>query len=201
MRDTTSPAGARASGPLSRTGVIGLSVLVAMTMTAAVMGCDAAVQTRGPASSRPSSGAASAPTSPSPSPGSTAGGHPLILFYQTTPRAEFAAVPAGARLTALQTAASSRDGLTLYLGFEIDGGKCGTYEVVLEPKHKAMDAGVIHLPAPGQACSMQDTAVNLVVRLSSPLGLRPVVDLATGKPVVAYAVSTAEQGSDGPPPP
>lgn len=90
------------------------------------------------------------------------------------------------------SAASSRDGLSLYLGFDIDGGKCGTYEVVIEPKHKAMDAGVVHLPGGGQPCSMQDTAVDLVVRISTPLGLRPVVDLATGKPVVSYAVSKSD---------
>ena len=199
MRNTTTPARPGAAGSPSRTRVLGLLILMTVAAAVPTTGCDPAVQVPGSASPRPPSGAASAPKSAStpapkstaPATGSTTEGHPLIVFYQTTPRAELTVVPAGAKFTPLETAASSRDGRTLYLGFDIDGGECGTYEVVLEPKRKAMEAGVLHLTAGGRACSPQDTNVTLLVKLSSPLGLRPVVDLATGRPVVAYAASSS----------
>ncbi len=115
------------------------------------------------------------------------GSHTLIVFYRTTPHAVLAAVPAGAKLTALDTASSSRDGLTLYLGFEAANGKCGTYDVVLVPSSRDLAAGVIHSLPSGKACPTQETSVLIVIKLTSSLGDRPVLDLATGSLVVATA--------------
>ena len=178
MRDASSAAKPRSSS-LIRTGTLG--VLILATVTA----CGTALQTHAStsASARPPSGAAST----SPASGPTPGNHPLVVFYQTTPQAEFATVPSGAKLTVLDSAASSKDGLTLYLGFEADGGKCGMYDVVLEPSSKDMGVGVVHRATSEQACPMQETEVQIVVKLSTPLGLRPVLDLATGKLVLATA--------------
>jgi hypothetical protein len=153
---------------------------------ATVTGCGrATVEYPSPPARQTASGTASA--SPSARPATIS--HPLVAFYQTTPHAVLSAVPAGAKLTGLDTAASTKNGLTLYLGFEIDGGRCGTYDIVLEPSRTDMGAGVIHLPSSGQPCSTptQMTQVLLVVDISTPLGLRLVVDLSNGKPVVAIA--------------
>jgi hypothetical protein len=184
MRDTSAAAGPRASGPLARGGAVGLLTLTALA-TAACSGGRAT----GPGLSATRTSSSTAPTpSPTPSPTSTrVGNRPLVVFYQTTPQAELSAVPAGARLVPLDSAASTRDGRTLYLGFESDSGKCGTYEVVLEPSRTDMGAGVEHLAGHGQACVLHDTDVQIVVKLPEDLDMRPVRDLATGRLVVAEA--------------
>jgi hypothetical protein len=163
-----------------------LTAMLGVVVLATVTGCSSAkVGNPSPQPRQTSSGTASASLTASPA----AVRQPLVAFYQTTPHAVFSAVPAGAKLTALDTAASTKNGLTLYLGFEIDGGKCGTYDVVLEPSHSDMGVGVIHLPGSGQQCPTptQVTQVLLVVNIPTSLGLRLVVDLSNGKPVVAIA--------------
>ena len=161
----------------SLTAVLGVVVLATVTGCTSTEG-----PSPSPAARQTTSGTAS--TSPGASPAAVR--QPLVAFYQTTPHAVFSAVPTGAKLTGLNTAASTKNGLTLYLGFEIDGGKCGTYDVVLEPSRTDMGVGVIHLPGSGQQCSTP-TQVMLLVNISTSLGLRPVVDLSNGKPVVAIA--------------
>jgi hypothetical protein len=184
MRDDSSTSGPRAPGRLPRIATAGAIALVTVSATAACAAAGAQ-PAAAPAATAPST--AAPPTSPTAQNASHGG--TLIASAWVTPHAVLNAVPAGATLTPLETASTSRDGRTLYLDVQIRGGKCGTYDVVLEPSDAGMRAGVIHVITKGQACSTQETNVTITVGTAAPVGMHPVVDLATGKPLVAIAVN------------
>lgn len=169
MRDDSSTAGRGRSGRLRR--------IAAACVVGLVTGSAAACASPGPGPDAARPSVAEPSTSPS----------ALIAFAWAVPRAKHPSVPAGAKLIPLDSAATSMDRRTLYLGVQIAGGKCGTYDVVLETLEGQTHAGVIHNAAKGQACSAQETQVTLTVGVETPVSMQPIVDLATGKPMVAIA--------------
>jgi hypothetical protein len=140
---------------------------------------------------------ASASTSPS-SAGSSAAGtggasasasnHPLIPSsggITMTPKAQLSAVPAGGKLVAFDSASRSKDGMTLYLGIESQGGACGQFDVVLQQNGGTVHAGLVHLPSTSRVCPMYVAHMLIAAKLSAPLSGGSVVDLANNQVVQA----------------
>jgi hypothetical protein len=75
----------------------------------------------------------------------------------------------------------SPDGRTLYLQAMARGGACGQYTVVLQESSTQVRVGLAQLPVKtGVICPMYIAERSFPARLSSPLGTRTVIDLATG---------------------
>lgn len=184
-------------------GTVGFGALVVATAA----GCGSSGKTAGasgsssvPVVTSTSAGAASASASSSPSStgGATAtatGGasasasnHPLIPTtggIATTPKAQVSTVPAGAKLVAFDSAARSKDGMTLYLGIMSQGGACGQYDVVLQQNGGTVRVGLAHLPSGGRVCPMYVAHMLVEAKLSAPLTGGSVVDLANEQVVQA----------------
>lgn len=206
------PVGRRGLGALLGAG--GLGILVVATAA----GCASTSKTAGASgssssapvvvSSPPTTSTSSAGTLPGASPstggnpvssapanGGTAASpsnHPLIPAtggIVVAPNAQVSTIPAGGRLTAFDSASSSSDGRTLYLGLESQGGACGQYDVVLQQSSTNVQVGLVHLSSAGKMCPMYVTHILVTAKLSAPLAGRTVVDLANGEKVQALAAS------------
>ena len=100
----------------------------------------------------------------------------------SSPKAQLSAVPAGAKLTPIESASLSPDGKTLYLGLESMGGACGQYDVVVQESGSTVEVGLVHLPAKrGEMCPMYEGFLKVPAQLAAPLNGRTVIDLATGQ--------------------
>jgi hypothetical protein len=174
----TAGAGSTGSAPV----VVSSSSAAAPSASASSSGTGAMGGVNGgalPASSAPTSAAASASNHPMiPSTGG------LVI----TPEAQVSTVPAGGKLVAFDSVARSKDGLTIYLGLESQGGACGKYDVVLEQASGTVGVGLVHL-APGRVmCPMYVTQMQVAAKLSAPLGSRTVQDLVNGQVTQVTAV-------------
>jgi hypothetical protein len=199
MLRKSDPAGRRALGSLL--GMGGLGVLVVATAAACASSPQAAgasgtsapvvaasnSSTAASSASATGSAAAGAPGVSSAPPAGlapTASDHPLIPAGGgpvVTPKAQVQAVPAGGRLVAFDEVVRSKDGMTLYLGIESQGGACGMYDVVLEQTGTRIGAGLVHLSSGTRMCPMYVTHMLVEAKLSAPLGDRAVLDLANGQ--------------------
>lgn len=188
-------------GSLLRGGTVGAALAVAMTigLASTLAACANSTTTAngspvgaaGPVSSTSTTAApvapiptTRAPASPSPSapasvnpggPISTAPGSPVVPPPMTTPPAKSNYVP-------IDQETQSADGRTLYLEIEARGGACGQYVVVLQESASEVRVGLAQLePRVGVMCPNFIGPRTFPVKLSSPVGTRPVIDLATGK--------------------
>lgn len=92
--------------------------------------------------------------------------------------------PAKSRYAPIEQESQSSDGSTLYLETEARGGACGQFVVVLQESPSAVRVGLAQLmPRVGVMCPMYIGPRTFTVNLPSPVGARPVIDLATGRPV------------------
>jgi hypothetical protein len=106
-----------------------------------------------------------------------------------TPEAQVSTTPSTSKFTDFTSAEHSADGRTLYLGIESQGGACGQYDVVLQQSGTTVSVGLVHLPSGGRICPMYVTRMLVQAKLSSPLELRRVVDLANGQTVPSPQVA------------
>jgi hypothetical protein len=90
--------------------------------------------------------------------------------------------PARSKYVPIDQETQSADGRTLYLQIEAHGGACGQYIVVLQQSASDVRVGLAQLePRVGVMCPMYIGPRTFPVKLSSPVGAREVIDLATGK--------------------
>lgn len=166
------------------TGASGSSSVQVVTTSASAGSPSASAST----SASPSSAAGSAPAEGGATTSTGASNHPIIPSsggIVTTPKAQLSAVPAGAKLVAFDSASRSKDGMTLYLGIESQGGACGQYDVVLQQNGGTVRAGLVHLPATSRVCPMYMGHLLVAAKLSAPLSGGSVVDLANNQVVQA----------------
>jgi hypothetical protein len=187
-------------GSLLRGGTVGAALAVAMTigLASALAACASSTTTANgspvgaagaasstavapvapiPTTSAPPSSSPSAPASVNPGgPMSTAPpGSPVVPAPMTAP-------PAKSKYVPIDQETQSADGRTLYLEIEARGGACGQYVVVLQESASDVRVGLAQLqPRVGVMCPMFIGPRTFTVKLSSPVGTRTVIDLATGK--------------------
>ena len=90
--------------------------------------------------------------------------------------------PAKSKYVPIDQETQSADGRTLYLQIEARGGACGQYVLVLQQSASDVRVGLAQLePRIGVMCPMYIGPRTFPVQLSSPVGTRAVIDLATGK--------------------
>jgi hypothetical protein len=129
-----------------------------------------------------SSSPTTAPTSVNPGgPIRTAPPSPVPLPTVSEP-APVTTPPARSKYVPIDQETQSADGRTLYLQIEAHGGACGQYIVVLQQSAADVRVGLAQLePRVGVMCPMYIGPRTFPVKLSSPVGAREVIDLATGK--------------------
>lgn len=192
------PTGRRRLGSLLGAGGLGVLVAVTAAACASTATTGAAGSSSVPVVASTSAAAPSASASPS-SAGSTAAGgtasasnHPLIPStggLVNSPQAQLTTIPAGDKLVAFDSAVRSKDGMTLYLGLESQGGACGRYDVVLQQDGATLHVGLVHLPRTSGVCPMYVAHMLVPAKLSAPLSGSSVVDLANGQVVQAPEAS------------
>ncbi len=102
----------------------------------------------------------------------------------TTTQAQSATLPSGAKFVAIDHMTKSADGRTLYLQTEAQGGACGNFTVVVQESSTQVHVGLAKLPVKtGVMCPMYLAERTFPAKLSSALGNRAVIDLATNAPV------------------
>lgn len=144
------------------------------------------------ASASGSSGSGSAVSS-SASPGTTSSvnpGGPMQGGTQlANPEAQAGSLPAGAKYVPIEQVGRSADGRTLYLEIMARGGACGRYVVVVQESASQVAVGMAQLPVKvGVMCPMLVRIADFPAHLSAPLGNRPVIDLASGRPAGSVGV-------------
>lgn len=101
-----------------------------------------------------------------------------------SPGSVLTAPPAKSRYAPIDQKTQSADGRTLYLEIEARGGACGQYVVVLQQSASEVRVGLAQLePKVGVMCPNFIGPRTFSVSLSSPVGTRPVIDLATGRKI------------------
>lgn len=181
-----------------RTASLLLCGTAALALAATLSGCGSSAKQVGGAQQVPVSTPASASAAPSSASAGPSGGaghaSPPAQSSATipaasgsggtahTPEAVLAALPAGAKYTAFESATASSDGRTLFVGLESMGGACGQYDVVLHQSGASVEVGLVHM-APKQhvMCPQYVGPMRIAVSLSAPLAGRPVIDLANGQ--------------------
>lgn len=137
-----------------------------------------------PISSTPSSPSSpGAPTSANPG-GPMRTAPPTLAPPPVTPppAATVPTPPAKSKYVQIDQETQSADGRTLYLEIEARGGACGQYVVVLQQSAADVRVGLAQLqPRVGVMCPMDIGPRTFPVKLTSPVGAREVIDLATGK--------------------
>jgi hypothetical protein len=109
---------------------------------------------------------------------------PIPSASSTTAQAQSATLPSGAKYVAIDHMSKSTDGRTLYLQTEAQGGACGNYTVVVQESSTQVHVGLAKLPVKtGVMCPMYVAERTFPAKLSSPVGNRAVIDLATNAPV------------------
>jgi hypothetical protein len=136
-----------------------------------------------------SSGGATAPATGSTGSGTNTGTSTVnpggIMVY---PNDQLTTAPAGTKYVLFDSAAHSKDGRTLYLGIESQGGACGKYDVVAQESSGSVSVGLIHVSAGTQMCPMYVAHMLVVAKLSAPLDGRRVIDLANGQTVASAQI-------------
>ena len=187
---------------LLRGGTVGAALAVTIGLASTLAACASTttaangspVRAAGAASGTVSGTAPTSPTSPpassSPSPGAPTsvnpGGPMRTAPPAPTPPPTSAATvptaPAKSKYVPIDQETQSADGRTLYLEIEARGGACGQYLVVLQQSASDVHVGMAQLePRVGVMCPMYIGPRTFAVQLSSPVGTREVIDLATGK--------------------
>ena len=188
-------------GSLLRGGTVGAALAVSMTigLASTLAACastttntngtpvGAAGAASGTSATAPSPPTSAPPTSPSPNPASLNPGGPMLSgppTMSTTPvpaPAPQTTPPAKSKYVPIDQETQSADGRTLYLEIEAHGGACGQYVVVLQQSASEVRVGLAQLmPRVGVMCPMYVGPRTFPVSLSSPVGPRAVIDLATG---------------------
>lgn len=190
-------------GSLLRGGTVGAVLTVSMTIgLASTLAACASTTTAANGSPVGAAGAASGtsgtPIAPSPptsapptssstpsTPASANPGGPVLTTLPTPPpqptSTPFTAPPPKSKYVQIDQETQSADGRTLYLGIEAHGGACGQYVVVLQQSATEVRVGLAQLmPRVGVMCPDYVAPRTYPVSLSSPVGSRPVIDLATG---------------------
>jgi len=109
---------------------------------------------------------------------------PTPSTSSSTAQAQSATLPSGAKYVVIDHMSKSTDGRTLYLQTEAQGGACGNYTVVVDESSTQVHVGLAKLPVKtGVMCPMYIAERTFPAKLSSPVGNRTVVDLATNAPV------------------
>jgi hypothetical protein len=158
---------------------------LASTLTACASSSTAGTNAGSGAGSATTGAGATATSSPSPgsSPtglGSVNPGGP-VHTPGSSAQAQSTTLPRGAKYVAIERLSKSPDGRTLYLVAEAQGGACGNFTVVVQETAGQVRVGLAKIPVKtGMMCPMYITARTFPAKLSSPLGSRPVIDLATG---------------------
>jgi hypothetical protein len=167
-------------GPL-RLGAAVLITLIGLAGCASVQPGASSGAGSGPAVSIPS-GLATAPATaagPTASGGAVNPGGPV-----TSPQAQAAQVPAGAKLVSFDGVSKSADGMTVYLSAMSAGGACGQYDVVVQETSSTVKLGLAHIPPSKTVpCPMFVRNTEFPAHLASALGNRQVIDLANGQNV------------------
>ncbi len=138
------------------------------------------------ASGTATSSAQSAPLVPVPSPTTSQSVNPggrMSPMPSLSPSAatQVTEPPSTAKYVPIDKATRSSDGRTLYLQIEARGGACGNYLVVVQQSTSRVSVGLAQLPVrTGVMCPMYIGPRIFPATLSSPLGSRPLVDLANG---------------------
>ena len=136
-----------------------------------------------------SSGAATAPATGSSGSGTNTGTstvNPGGIIV--SPNDQLTTAPAGTKYVLFDSAAHSKDGRTLYLGIESQGGACGKYDVVVQQSSGSVSVGLVHVSAGTQMCPMYVAHMLVVAKLSAPLDGRRVIDLANGQTVASAQI-------------
>lgn len=95
--------------------------------------------------------------------------------------AQVTAPPATAKYVPIDQESQSPDGRSLYLQVEARGGACGQYVLVVKQSAAEVDVGLAQMPTrKGVMCPMYIGPRTFTAKLDSPVGTRPVVDLANG---------------------
>ncbi len=175
---------------------VGAALAVAAGLASALTACASgtsnspvgAASVSVPAPSAPSATpSASPPTTPSPSPSTVNPGGPMSTVpapSSAPPALTVTTPPAKSKYVPIEQETRSPDGRTLYLETEARGGACGQFAVVLRESTSDVHVGLAQLEPPANVmCPMYIGPRRFTVKLSSPVGARPVIDLATGKPV------------------
>jgi hypothetical protein len=89
--------------------------------------------------------------------------------------------PANSKYVPIEQESQSADGRTLSLQIEARGGACGQFVVVVKETATEVGVGLAQLPVrKGVMCPMYIGPRIFLAKLDSPVGTRPVVDLANG---------------------
>lgn len=166
------------------------TALAATALAGALAGCASSNTTGSPAAQAAGASAAgsaplvldtSPPASPNPSSSVNPGG-PMSPAPTPTPApTQVTAPPPNAKYVPIEQATKSPDGRTLSLEIMARGGACGNYVLVVQQSAAQVDVGLAQLPVrKGVMCPMFLGPRIFIARLTSPLGVRPVVDLANG---------------------
>jgi len=190
---------------LLRGGTVGAALAVTIGLASTLAACASATTSAngspagaaGAASGAVTSAVASPSTSPTPSsplspgaPTSVNPGGPMRTVppmptapsSTSAPAATVPTAPAHSKYVPIDQETQSADGRTLYLEIEAHGGACGQYLVVLQQSASDVHVGLAQLqPKVGVMCPMYIGPRTFPVKLSSPVGAREVIDLATGK--------------------
>lgn len=167
----------------------GSAIAVALTVMglASVLASCASSNTVSPAADgTAASSAQSAPMVPVPSPTTSQSVNPGGRMSPAPSPSPSAATqvtepPSTAKYVPIDKATRSADGRTLYLQIEARGGACGNYLVVVQQSASRVAVGLAQLPVrTGVMCPMYIGPRIFPATLSSPLGSRPLVDLANG---------------------
>jgi hypothetical protein len=102
----------------------------------------------------------------------------------STTQTQAATLPSGAKFTPIEHLSQSPDGRTLNLAIMAQGGACGIYTVVVQESAAVVHVGLAKMPVKtGVMCPMYVAEKAFPAKLSSPVGNRSVIDLATNAPI------------------
>lgn len=162
---------------------------IAVTLTvmglASVLAACASSNTVSPAADgTTATSARSAPMLPFPSPTTSQSVNPggrMSPVPSPSAATQVTEPPSTAKYVPIDQATKSADGRTLYLQIEARGGACGNYLVVVQQSASKVSVGLAQLPVrTGVMCPMYIGPRIFTATLSSPVGSRPLIDLANG---------------------